>query len=162
MHDTTPQVRLATSWHRGGYVFETCFHWLMDSNPDRHFHQRWCEVFDIDRLKFDQLEEFTRIETEHGENLSVYTDVDRMEAESLRGALEDTAEVPRRQRRAAAHWLRASRTAPQRSQGLARPAARRPLPVHAAQILPHHRATFQVQVSGVQTPAFTKAAAIHA
>jgi phytoene dehydrogenase-like protein len=93
MHDTAGG--LATSWHRGGYVFETCLHWLMGSNPDRPFHQRWREVFDIDRLKFVQLEEFTRIETEHGESLSVYADVDRMEAEFLRRAPEDTAEVRR-------------------------------------------------------------------
>jgi phytoene dehydrogenase-like protein len=86
---------LATSWHRGGYVSETCLHWLLGSNPDRPFDRLWREVFNIDRLKFVELEEFTRIETEHGESLSVYADVDRMEAEFLRRAPEDAAEVRR-------------------------------------------------------------------
>ena len=69
MHDTAGG--LATSWHRGAYVFETCLHWLMGSNPSRPFHERWREVFDIDRLQFVEPEEFTRIETEHGESLPI-------------------------------------------------------------------------------------------
>jgi phytoene dehydrogenase-like protein len=84
MHDTAGG--LATSWHRGGYVFETCLHWLMGSNPRRPFHKRWREMFDIDRLQFVEPEEFTRIETEHGESLPIYTDAGRMEAELLRRA----------------------------------------------------------------------------
>jgi phytoene dehydrogenase-like protein len=93
MHDTVGG--LATSWHRGGYVFETCLHWLMGSNPSRPFHKRWKEVFDIDRLQFVEPEEFTRIETEHGESLPIYTDAGRMEAELLRRAPEDAGEIRR-------------------------------------------------------------------
>jgi hypothetical protein len=52
MHDTAGE--LATSCHRGGYVFETCLHWPMGFNPNRPFHERWREV--LDRLKFVGLE----------------------------------------------------------------------------------------------------------
>jgi len=86
---------LATSWQRGGYTFETCLHWLLGSNPKGAFHSRWLEVFDIDKLKFVNPEEFVRLETDGGESLPIYTNVDRMEAELLKNAPEDAAEIRR-------------------------------------------------------------------
>jgi phytoene dehydrogenase-like protein len=84
---------LATSWHRGGYTFETCLHWLVGSRPDGALHADWREVFDIERLTFVDPEEFARVETERGECLSIFTNVDRMEAELLRQAPQDAQEV---------------------------------------------------------------------
>jgi phytoene dehydrogenase-like protein len=52
-------------------------------------------VFDIDRLRFVHPEVFARIETEDGEFLDVYANVDRMEAEFLRRASQDATEVRR-------------------------------------------------------------------
>jgi phytoene dehydrogenase-like protein len=86
---------LATSWRRGDYTFETCLHWLLGSNPRGWLHAQWQEVFDIDRLAFVQHEECERLETEGGERLSIYSDADRMEAELLKRAPEDTAEIHR-------------------------------------------------------------------
>jgi phytoene dehydrogenase-like protein len=86
---------LATSWRRGDYSFETCLHWLLGANPERAMHARWREAFDIDRLNFVHPEVFARIETEDGEFLDVYANVDRMEAEFLRRAPQDAAEVRR-------------------------------------------------------------------
>jgi phytoene dehydrogenase-like protein len=91
MHDSAGG--LATSWRRGDYTFETCLHWLLGSNPDGEMHSRWLEVFDIDKLKFIHPEEFVRLETEHGECLSIYRNVDRLEAEMLNRAPEDSEEV---------------------------------------------------------------------
>ena len=84
---------LATNWHRGEYTFETCLHWLFGSNPDGDMYSRWLEVFDIDKLTFVYPEEFVRLETEHGERLSIYSNVDRLEKEMLRRAPQDTAEI---------------------------------------------------------------------
>ncbi len=56
-------------------------------------HSQWQEVFDIDRLKFIDPEEYARLESERGEPLIVYTNVDRMEAELLKHAPEDEAEI---------------------------------------------------------------------
>ena len=84
---------LATSWHRGEYTFETCLHWLFGSNPDGDMYSRWLEVFDIDKLTFVYPEEFVRLETEHGERLSIYSNVDRLEKELLRRAPQDAAEI---------------------------------------------------------------------
>jgi phytoene dehydrogenase-like protein len=78
---------------RGGdYMFETCLHWLLGSNPDRAMHAQWRELFDIDKLTFVQPEEYVRLETEHGESLSIYSNVDRLEAELLAKA----PQTPRR------------------------------------------------------------------
>ncbi len=86
---------LATSWRRGDYTFETCLHWLLGSNPVRAMYSQWQEVFDIAQLKFLQPEEYVRLETEHGESLSVYLDLERMEAEFLEQAPQDAEEIRR-------------------------------------------------------------------
>jgi phytoene dehydrogenase-like protein len=91
MHDSAGG--LATSWHRGEYTFETCLHWLFGSNPDGDMYSRWLEVFDIDKLTFVYPEEFVRLETEHGERLSIYSNVDRLEKEMLRRSPQDAAEI---------------------------------------------------------------------
>lgn len=84
---------LATSWRRGDYTFETCLHWLLGSRPDGALHAQWREVCDIDSLRFVYAEEYLRLEDEHGGRLSIYTDVDRLEAELLSAAPGDEAEI---------------------------------------------------------------------
>jgi phytoene dehydrogenase-like protein len=86
---------LATSWRPGGYTFATCLHWLLGANPERAMHALWREVFDIDKLSFVRPEVFARIETEDGEFLDVYANVERMEAEFLHRAPHDATEIPR-------------------------------------------------------------------
>lgn len=80
---------LATSWRRGHYTFETCLHWLLGSKPGGEFYAQWQEVFDIDKLRFVNLDQFVRMEDESGGSLTVYTNVDRLEAELLRRAPQD-------------------------------------------------------------------------
>jgi phytoene dehydrogenase-like protein len=84
---------LATSWRRGDYTFETCLHWFTGANPKGALNAQWREVFDVDRLRFVYPEEFARVETEHGERLRIYSNVDRLEAELLGQAPEDTEEI---------------------------------------------------------------------
>jgi len=91
MHDSAGG--LATSWRRGEYTFETCIHWLLGSNPNGEMYSRWLEVFDIDKLTFVYPGEFVRLETEHGDRLSIYSNVDRLEKEMLSRAPRDAAEI---------------------------------------------------------------------
>ena len=56
-------------------------------------HALWQEVFDIDKLTFVYPEEFVRLETERGESLSIYANVDRLEAELLTHAPQDSVEI---------------------------------------------------------------------
>jgi phytoene dehydrogenase-like protein len=86
---------LATRWHRGDYVFETCLHWLLGSNPNGLLHDMWREVCDVDSLHFLYREEFLRLETEHGEVLRIFADVDKLEAEFLNAAPGDAEEIRR-------------------------------------------------------------------
>jgi phytoene dehydrogenase-like protein len=91
MHDMAGG--LAMSWRRGPYTFETCLHWLVGSKPGGEFHSQWQEVFDIDKLTFVNSDEFVRIENAEGERLSIFTNVDRLEAELLRRAPQDAAAI---------------------------------------------------------------------
>jgi phytoene dehydrogenase-like protein len=86
---------LATSWRRGDYTFETCLHWLLGSRPGGALHAQWKEVFDIDALSFVNQEEYARIEGPRGESLVLFANVERMEAELLKGAPKDEEEVRR-------------------------------------------------------------------
>jgi phytoene dehydrogenase-like protein len=91
MHDAAGG--LATSWRRGGYTFETCLHWLLGSNPNGEWYSRWLEVFDIDKLKFIYPEEYVRLESEHGECLRIYSNIDRLETEMLKRAPQDADQI---------------------------------------------------------------------
>jgi phytoene dehydrogenase-like protein len=84
---------LAMSWQRHGFTFETCLHWLVGSKPGSDFNRIWREVCDIDQLQFVDPAEFVRMETEHGESLRVFTDVDRLEKELLERAPQDAAAI---------------------------------------------------------------------
>jgi len=84
---------LATSWRRGEYTFENCLHWLLGSKPGAYFHDKWQEVCEIDKLNFVNHDVYTRVENEAGEALTVYTDVDRLEAELLKVAPLDKVEI---------------------------------------------------------------------
>ena len=91
MHDMAGG--LAMSWCRSPYTFETCLHWLVGSRPNGDFHSQWQEVCDIDSLTFIDPEEFVRIATESGDHLTIYTNVDRLEAELLAHAPQDAAAI---------------------------------------------------------------------
>ncbi|WP_233805299.1 phytoene desaturase family protein [Paraburkholderia sp. HP33-1] len=84
---------LATSWQRGAYTFEECLHWLLGSNPHDPMHALWREVFDIDRLHFVYPEEWMRVESADGNHLSIFSNLERLEAELLRHAPQDEAQI---------------------------------------------------------------------
>ncbi len=84
---------LAMSWCRGPYTFETCLHWLVGSKSGGEFHAQWLEVFDVDKLRFIDPAEFVRIQSETGDSLSIFTNVDRLEAELLRRSPQDAAAI---------------------------------------------------------------------
>jgi phytoene dehydrogenase-like protein len=102
MHDMAGG--LATSWRRGDYTFETCLHWLVGSAPGGEFNAEWREIFDIDKLDFVDPEVFVRIETEAGDQLTIYTDADRLERELLTHAPQDAVPI-----RALTHAIRSLR-----------------------------------------------------
>ena len=84
---------LATSWRRGAYTFETCLHWLMGSKPGGDMYADWQEILDMDKLGFVNSEEFVQMEDESGDRLTIYTNVDRLEAELLNRAPHNRAAI---------------------------------------------------------------------
>ena len=84
---------LAMSWRRGAYTFETCLHWFFGSDPKGAMYAQWSEVFDVGRLKFVDLPEFARLETDDGETLTIPTDPDRLEKELLERAPQDAKQI---------------------------------------------------------------------
>ena len=93
MHDIAGG--LATNWHRAGYTFETCLHWLWGSSPASPMHGRWREVCDIDKLRFVDWDEFSRIEAESGDGLSIFASAGKLEAELLRRTPHDVHAIRR-------------------------------------------------------------------
>lgn len=84
---------LAASWRRGDYTFETCLHWLVGSNPRGTLHAQWLEVCDLEKLTFVDHDVFVTLETPTGATLTIYSNVDRLEAELLMVAPEDSEEI---------------------------------------------------------------------
>jgi phytoene dehydrogenase-like protein len=74
------------------------------SRPGSEFHAEWKEIFDIDELTFIDPDVFVRIETEAGDQLTIYTDVDRLEHELMNHAPQDAVPI-----RALAHTIRSLR-----------------------------------------------------
>ena len=76
---------LCTSWERKGYTFDCCIHWLVGSSPANSLYDIWTELGGIDKkTEFIDSEVFTRLEGKNGKYFTVYTDVDKLEAEMLR------------------------------------------------------------------------------
>jgi phytoene dehydrogenase-like protein len=91
MHDVPGG--LCTSWQRGDYTVDLCVHWLVGSGPNDSFYDRWNELIDMEQIRFVDHEEYMRIEDEQGQQLIIYTDVDRLEAELLAKAPEDATAI---------------------------------------------------------------------
>lgn len=83
---------LATAWKKGGFTFETCVHWLVGSRDGAQLNAGWKEVFDIGQLEFFEDPVFEVLER-GGDQITIYRDPDKLEAELLAKAPEDSAAV---------------------------------------------------------------------
>ena len=91
MHDIAGG--LAMSWRRDPYTFETCLHWLVGSKPGGDLHAQWQEICDIDKLTFINPDEFVCMQNEHGDEMHIWTNVDRLQEELLRRVPGDAEAV---------------------------------------------------------------------
>ncbi|MGC9780072.1 MAG: NAD(P)/FAD-dependent oxidoreductase [Candidatus Heimdallarchaeota archaeon] len=81
---------LCTSWERKGYTFDGCIHWLVGSGPSMLLYDMWTELGAINKeTEIINSEVFVRIEGKEGKYFSVFTDVDKFEAEMLRLSPQD-------------------------------------------------------------------------
>lgn len=80
---------LCTSWHRSGYTFDGCIHWLVGSNPTDIFHNLWNELIDMKKIKFVDYDYYSRYEDINGNSVTFYTDLEKLKKEFIEKAPED-------------------------------------------------------------------------
>jgi len=70
---------LCTSWRREGYTFDGCMHNLAGSSSESAFYEMWRELGVVPAIRMHAYDELVRVERAHGEPLTVYTNLDRLE-----------------------------------------------------------------------------------
>ncbi|MFH0848968.1 MAG: NAD(P)/FAD-dependent oxidoreductase [archaeon] len=80
---------LCTAWQRNGYTFDGCIHWLVGSSPRSGLYNIWQELGLIQGRQFLKNEYYARAVDEQGNELVIYTDIDRLEENMLKLAPED-------------------------------------------------------------------------
>ncbi|MCK6693135.1 MAG: NAD(P)/FAD-dependent oxidoreductase [Thermoanaerobaculia bacterium] len=80
---------VCTSWKRGDYTVDWCIHWLVGSGSSDSFYERWSELIDMGHIEIVDHEEYAVVEDDDGNQLHLFTDLDRLEAELLEKAPED-------------------------------------------------------------------------
>lgn len=88
MHDKAGGM--CTSWTRKGYTFDYCIHNLAGTSPSSDLFKVWEELGALDDTDIINHEEFVCIESEHGEKLHWYTDLDKLDEHIKQVAPEDS------------------------------------------------------------------------
>jgi phytoene dehydrogenase-like protein len=70
---------LCTAWHRQGFTFDGCIHYLFGSGPGQPFYRLWEELGVMPEQKFFHHDELLRVSEPQGKTLIVYSDPDRLE-----------------------------------------------------------------------------------
>lgn len=84
---------VCTSWKRGDYTVDWCVHWLVGSGNSDSFYERWNELIDMNTIEIVDHDLYAVLENLAGDRLYIYTDLDRLEAELLTKAPEDTEKI---------------------------------------------------------------------
>ena len=84
---------LCTSWEKKGYTIDGCIHWLVGSSPTDNFYDLWNELIDLSKLDFIEHEVYQTIEDKQGEEIRIFTQVDRLEKELIEKAPEDAVRI---------------------------------------------------------------------
>lgn len=80
---------LCTSWKRSGYVFDGCIHDLAGAGPASKVNQMWQELCPdvLHRIHFHKV--ITQVNGQNGQQLTVYSNIDRLEAHMKELSPED-------------------------------------------------------------------------
>lgn len=88
---------VCTSWRRGDYLFDHCLHWVIGSNSGNSMYPLFEELHIMDTVEFYHTERFRRILC-NGHDVSIYTDIDKLEAELVSHFPRETARLRRMMR----------------------------------------------------------------
>lgn len=84
---------LCTAWKRKGYTIDGCVHWLVGSSPGSGLYRYWEEVGIAARHDFIYMDRYARFEGTDGRTLTLWSDVDRLEAELLAFSPQDAEPI---------------------------------------------------------------------
>ncbi len=80
---------LMTAWKRKGFTIEGCIHWLTGSAPGSSLYPLWEEIGLIQDREIVNLDEFVRYESKSGQELIIYSNLDRFQEHLLALSPED-------------------------------------------------------------------------
>ncbi len=84
---------LCTSWRRKGYLFDGSVAGLAGTSPEMAIYRLWQDLGVVDGCRLYDPEDFGTIVGPDGRSVTVFTDVERLEAEFLAAFPADTAAV---------------------------------------------------------------------
>ena len=83
---------LCTAWHRQGYIFDGCIHYIFGSGPGQPFYNVWEELGAVQDLEFVNHTDFMQIRGSSGEILNVHSQPDGFE-QHLKSISPDDAKL---------------------------------------------------------------------
>ncbi len=86
---------LCTAWNRKGYTFDLCIHWLCGSKPGTALYQVYEQLGLMEGRDFSHPELWTTVRDEHGNEVTLYTDPDKLYDELIRISPEDMSFISR-------------------------------------------------------------------
>lgn len=79
-----------TSWKRKGFHIDNCVHWLTGTNPNTEMYKVWCETKVLgEDVEIIQNDSFLHVESENGESIDIWQDVERIRRDLLKLSPED-------------------------------------------------------------------------
>jgi phytoene dehydrogenase-like protein len=84
---------LMTAWERKGYTVDYCIHWLVGSSPRSSLHRLWQEVGLIPGTRIVDLDIYAEYEGRDGRTITLWRDLDRLEAHLREVAPQDAEQI---------------------------------------------------------------------
>ncbi|MGZ4852831.1 MAG: phytoene desaturase family protein [Halobacteriota archaeon] len=80
---------LCTAWHRKGFTFDLCIHWVVGSSPKSSMYSMWEELGAVQDKQFINYTYFTQGLDEEGNRFTTYADPDKLREHMLSFSPED-------------------------------------------------------------------------
>jgi len=80
---------LCTAWKRKDYVFDGCLSWLTGTDPKSGYYKLWEDIGGVQGKEFFYYDYFAKVRDQHGNDMTFYTDPDRLMDQMMAIAPED-------------------------------------------------------------------------
>ncbi len=84
---------LCTAWERKDYVFDGCLHYLLGTGVGQPFNDLWQELGVAGSLKWIDHDEAMRVQDQHGRELILYVDPDKLERHMKELSPQDAGQI---------------------------------------------------------------------